>query len=189
MRKAFTLIELLVLVTVIPFLMVITTGVFAVLARDVPQATRLVQRNTTVLDMLRQISMDMDEATGLPEQFDGKATDDKTLLIERSDGVVCYQLRDGQVVRTLLSGPVSEGAGDPVASNPQSAIRNPQLSERVWRVPGAVITWRTWTREGQAYAVEVHSHLPQRVEDQVRKKFANSHVYFIGGLGKERKVR
>ncbi len=171
MRKAFTLIEVLVLVTVAPLLMVVVSGIFATFIRDVPRETRLVQQNTTVLDMLQQVRLDVDDAAGLLEQFNGTTANERTLLIRDSDGVVCYRFEDGRAVRTLLKG---QGA------NPDD--------QRVWRIPNAVIKCRLWTREGSAYAVEIHSHMQQQVAGLTTTKLANSQVFFarsIGGKGRE----
>ena len=87
---------------------------------------------------------------------------------------------------------------DTVASNPQSAIRNhvtadsdpgPQSEDRLWRMRDAVIAWRLWQREGKAYAVEIHSHVKQRIEGQLREKLANTQVFFLHGLAEEGEIR
>jgi len=159
MRKAFTLLEVLVLVTVMPLLMVILSKVFAVFIHDIPQETRLLQENTTVLNLLQQISRDMDEAIDLPGPYDANEPEVTTLRIVQPKAVICYEFRDGQVVRT-------------------------QPQERIWRVPDAVIAWRLWGRNGKPYAVEVHARLQYRFEGRLRPKLVNSHVYFVGGLGR-----
>ena len=100
MRKAFTLVELLVVVTVLPFVMVAVSGVYATFIRDIPRTTRVLQENTTVLDLLRQIRRDVDEAVGLPEQFEGQHAGERTLLIEQPGRVIRYQIEDGRIVRT-----------------------------------------------------------------------------------------
>jgi prepilin-type N-terminal cleavage/methylation domain-containing protein len=183
MRRAFTLVELLVVVTIAPLLMVVISHVYVTFIRDIPRMTRALQVNTTVLDALRQIRRDVDGAVGLPEQFESCHADARTLLIEQAGGVVCYQIENGRIVRTRLSGSVSEDRGrktkDGIAAHPQSAIRNPQSPERVWRVPEAVIAWRPWVRDGRAYAVEIHSHVMQQVEGFMREKLANSQVFFL----------
>jgi prepilin-type N-terminal cleavage/methylation domain-containing protein len=169
MRKAFTLIELLFAVTILPFLMIVVSGVYVTFIRDIPRTTRLLQQNTTVLDLLRQIRSDMDRAAGLPEQVEGQSAGEHTLLIEQSGRVVRYQFANGRVVRTLLKGRSSSVADE----------------ERLWRVPDAVIAWRPWVRDGRAYAIEVHAHLQERVNGLVRPMLAGSHVFFVRGLGRE----
>jgi type II secretory pathway pseudopilin PulG len=174
MRKAFTLVEVLVLVTIAPLLMVVVSGIFATFIRDVPRETRVVQENTTVLDMLQQVRRDMDGAAGLLEQFNGTTAGERTLLIGDSDAVICYRFEDGRTVRTLLKGQE--------ASNPGG--------QRIWRMPNAVITWRPWMRDGRACAVEMHSHLQQQIAGTLITKLANSQVFFVHSLsGKGREVR
>jgi len=174
MRRAFTLVELLLLVTVAPLLLIVVSGIFATFIRDVPRETRVVQENTVVLDLLEQVRRDVDGATGLLEQFNGTTAGERLLLIDESDAVICYRFEDGRAVRAILKGP---GAADP-------------NDQRVWRIPSAVITWRPWMRDGKAYAVEMHSHLQQRVAGTLITKLANSQVFFMRALGgKGREVR
>jgi len=172
MRRAFTLIELLVLLTVASLMMVVISGIFATFIRDIPRDTRTVQQNTTVLDMLRQVCRDVDGAAGLLKRFDDTVAGERTLLIDRPDGVICYRFEDGRTVRTWLKG--------------QGADPN---DRRVWRMPNAVVTCRPRMREGGAYAVEMHSHVQQRFADMLRSRLANSQVFFLHGLGKGREVQ
>jgi prepilin-type N-terminal cleavage/methylation domain-containing protein len=169
LRRAFTLIEMLYVVTVLPFLMVAVSGVYVTFIRDIPRTTRLLQQNTTVLDLLGQIARDMDRATGLPQQLEGQTAGPHTLLIEQRGRVVRYQFEKGRVVRTLGAGPVTAVADE----------------ERLWRVPDAVITWRPWVRDGRTYALEVHTHLQERVDGMVRPMLAGARVFFVRGLGPE----
>ena len=173
MRKAFTIVEMLFVVAAAPLLLVVVSGIFATFIRDIPRETRVVQQNTTVLDMLHQVRRDVDGAVGLPERFGDAAADERTLIVRRPDAVICYRFGDGRTVRTLLRG---QGAPDP-------------NSQRLWRMPNVVVTWRPWTRDGGAYAVEVHSHVQQQFADMLRSRLANAQVFFLGGAGKGREVR
>lgn len=167
MRKAFTLMEVLVLVTVAPLMMVVVSGIFVTFIRDVPRDTRIVQQNTTVLDLLRQVQRDVDGATELPGEFNGTVAGDRVLLIRGSDVVVCYRFEGAGVARTVLKG---QGA-DPNDS-------------RVWRMPNAVMTCRPRVQDGKARAVEIQSHMEVKIAGAIRKSLANSHVFFLQGLGK-----
>lgn len=173
MRKAFTLVEMLMLIVVAPVVLVVISGVFATFIRDLPRETRVVQQHTTVLDMLRQIRRDADQAVALPVQFDGMHADDRTLLIEQPDSVICYQFETGQAMRTLLKGPDGGDADE----------------RRTWRVPDAVVTCRLWTRESAAYAVELHSHVRQWASTTQRERLAGDYVFFLHGLAKMREVQ
>jgi prepilin-type N-terminal cleavage/methylation domain-containing protein len=209
MRKAFTLIELLVVVTVLPIVMVAISGVYATFIRDIPRTTRVLQENTTVLDLLGQMRRDVDGAVGLPEQFEGRHASERTLLIEQPGQVICYQIEDGRIVRTVLTGGIAKAFGlddgePPVtASHRQAALDDATLEnsaappsleasqsqDRLWRMRNAVIAWRLWERDGRAYAVEIHSHVKQRVDGFQREKLANTQVFFPHGLVKEGEIR
>jgi hypothetical protein len=52
-----------------------------------------------------------------------------------------------------------------------------------------VIAWRLWEHDGPAYAVEIHSHVKQRVERSLREKLANTQVFFVHGLAQEGEIQ
>ena len=101
MRKGFTLIEVLAVVTITPILAVALSGMFRVFVRDIPQGARLLQQNTSILDMLGNVRRDVDRAVALPERFQDVQTDEYTLLVELPEGTVSYEFRNGEVVRTV----------------------------------------------------------------------------------------
>jgi type II secretory pathway pseudopilin PulG len=173
MRKAFTLIEVLVLAIVAPLMLVVVSRIFSTFIQDIPRETRVVQQNTTALDLLAQIRQDVDMAVGLPERFGATSCDEHTLLIQQPQAVVCYRLEEGRTVRMLLKG---QEAPDP-------------NTQRVWRTPNAVISWRPWTQSGKVYAVEMHSHVQQWFADLLRNRLVNTQVFFVHGLGKGREVQ
>lgn len=173
MRKGFALIELLVVVVVLPVAMVAISAIFATFFRDVPRQTRLLQQNTSVLDMTRHLAKDMDRAKGLPDSFDTLHSDDRTLLVELSDRVVCYQLQDDGITRTVL-GPKDSDDSDGV---------------RTWRFRDAVITWRCRRQGERAYAVELQTRFRYRTEGRFIDKLAGSHIYFVNALGKALEVK
>jgi len=166
MRKGFTLIEILVIVIVTPFVFLIFDGLFRTLLSDIPWSWRIAQENTTMLSMLDQLQQDMDAAKGLPESFGAYTADDKLLLIELPNAVLCYQLKDGKVVRQRFAG--TDG------SKPEA--------EKAWSLPNAEITWRPWVRNGKRYAVETSAHIERSARGQWKKKMAHSRLYFVGAL-------
>jgi len=169
MRKGFTLVEMLVVVVVLPFVFFLFDGLFKTIAGEIPMSVRLIQENTSLLNVLRQIQKDVDRAKGLPKSFAGQTTNDQLLLIKLSEGVICYKLKDGQVVRRQLTDTQQEKQQEP----------------RVWSIPHANIEWKVWERNGQGYAVETDTHLEYKRRGQWIKKMAHSHLYFMGALGKE----
>lgn len=171
-RKGFTLVELLILIVVLPSVMVVISGIFATFLRDVPRDTRLLQQNTSVLNMTSHLARDMDRAEGLPDSVDALRSDDHTLLIQWPERLVCYQLHDGGVTRTAL----------PAEGQTQSA------DVRTWQFRDAEIAWQCRRQGDSAYAVELRTHLRRRVAGHVMEKLANSHVYFVDALGKAREI-
>lgn len=169
MRKGFSLVELLVVVVVLPFVFLLFDGLFKTIAGEIPMSVRLIQENTSLLSMLREIQQDIDQAKDLPKSFAGQTASDHVLLIELSEGVICYQLKDGQVIRHKLT------------DTQQSKTEKP----RVWSIPHASVKWKVWERNGQGYAVETNTHLEYGRKGQWKTKMVQSHLYFAGALGKE----
>ena len=169
MRKGFSLVELLILVAVLPFVFLLFDGLFKTIAGEIPMSVRLIQENTSLLSMLRQIQQDIDKSKGLPKSFAGQTASDQILLIELSEGIICYQLKDGKVFRHKLTDTQQGKAEEP----------------RVWSIPHASVKWKVWERNGQGYAVETNTHLEHGRKGQWKQKMAQSHLYFVGALGKE----
>jgi len=172
MRKGFSLVELLAVVAVLPFVFLLFDGLFKTIAGEIPMSVRLIQENTSMLSMLRQIQQDIDEAKGLPKSFADQTANDQLLLIELAElteGVICYQLKDGEVVRQKLTDTSQGKAEEP----------------RVWPIPHASVKWKVWERNGQGYAVETNTHVEYKRRGQWIQKMARSYLYFAGALGKE----
>ena len=169
MRKGFTLVELLAVVAVLPFVFLLFDGLFKTLVGEIPMSVRLIQENTSLLSMLRQIQKDIDKAKSLPKSFAGQVASDQILLIELSEGVIYYQLKDGEAFRHKLT------------DTPQGKAEEP----RVWPIPHASVKWKVWERNGQGYAVETNTHLEDGRRGQWKQKMARSYLYFAGALGKE----
>jgi prepilin-type N-terminal cleavage/methylation domain-containing protein len=174
MKRAFTLIEVLVVITILPVVMIVISGVYATFIRDIPRTIRVLQQNTTVLNLLEQVGRDMDQAVAVRVEDPRPQTPNPAggmLLVERPGRVIRYEFRDGQVVRIVLTsderGATSDG------------------DSRLWRMPDAVVTWRPWIKDDVAYAVEIHSHVRQRVSGHLTRKLVGSHVFFVKGLGTE----
>ncbi|MHC4477757.1 MAG: prepilin-type N-terminal cleavage/methylation domain-containing protein [Planctomycetota bacterium] len=166
MHKGFTLTEILAALFLMAAAMVAIAPVTSTLFSDIPRSFRVVQSNTRVLDMLGWMREDVDGAQTLPESFDGHASDPNMLLIELSDGVICYQLKDGEVIRY----PLADADAD-------------SETRTAWDVPNAGIKWQVWRTNGKGYAVEVGTWIDYPVRGRVQKRMANSHVFFVGATG------
>lgn len=165
MKKAFTLIEMLVVITILPVLTLALSRVFATFIRDVPRMARVAERNITVQDMVGQMQDDLDRAVALPDAYEARRSDHRTLLITLPGSVVCYELQEGRGVRSVLS---AEG---------QDA--------RIWTFPEAEVAWSRWKENEVAYAVEIHTLVKQTIRSQVKDKLENSYVLFVQGVGKD----
>jgi len=166
MRKGFTFSEMVALLAILTFVSLIFAPVFATLITDIPGSYRVVQENTSVLSMLKQMRTDIDAAKQLPLSFAGHPADDKVLLIESKDGYICYELKDGKVLRRSLSR----------QRRPREGTRE---DKTVWSVPNAKVEWQVWRKNTKGYAVEVKTHVEQNVPGGPQKKMANSHLYFV----------
>ncbi len=166
MRKGYTLIETLVIVIVVPFVFLIFDGLFKTLLSDIPWSWRIAQENTTMLNMLDQLQQDIDTAKRLPESFGTFTANDNLLLIESPDGILCYQLKDGKVLRHRFT-----GTG---GSKPEN--------EKVWSIPDAKIAWQVRSRDGKRYAVETSTCVERSARGQWKKKMAHSCLYFVGAF-------
>jgi prepilin-type N-terminal cleavage/methylation domain-containing protein len=165
MRKGFTLVEMLIVIMTLPFVALALDGLFNTLLSDIPRSCRVLQENTTLLNMLEQFQHDIDTAKQLPESFAGYTADDKLLLIELAEGTICYQLKDGQVLRRKLTDTQQDGK-----------------ETRVWSMPNAKVRWRVWRQQGHGYAVEVRTYIKHQLRTKSQEKMANSHLYFLGVL-------
>ena len=166
MRKGFSLVELLVVMVVFASVSVAFVPVFTMFIRDIPRSYGVVQANTTLLSVLKQMQKDIDTAKQLPESFEGYATNDELLLIELSDGMICYQFKDDTAFRRRLID-ARKGIGEDAT---------------VWSVPHGKMEWQVWRRSTDrcGYAVEVKTHIEHEIRGRLERKMANSHLYFVG---------
>lgn len=166
MRKGFSLVELLVVMVVLSFVLIVLAGLFTTIISDIPRSYRVIQANTSLLSMLEQMHDDIDAAKRLPESFAGHTTNDELLLIELTDAMICYQLKDGEVRRRKLTNAQQGGSEDTT----------------VWSVPHAKVEWQVWRKDDGGYAVEVKTHIEHKIRGHLERKMANSHLYFVGAF-------
>jgi len=183
MRKGFTLVEALVVVIVLPFMMLVLDDLFRTLIKDIPRSYQVVQENASLLSMLEQMQKDIDKAKGLPESFDEYTTGDKLLLIELAEGMICYQLKDENVLRRKLTDKTDNQQSPPAAGIVQNPALLGALGQTVWSVPNAKVEWQVWRKDRDGYAVEVKTHIEHKIRgEHWEKKMANSHLYFVGAF-------
>ena len=168
MRRGYTLAELLVSLAIISIVSIVVSKLFTTIISDIPRSYRIVQENASVLDMLEQMHEDVDFARGLPKSFAEYTTGKDLLLIELTNGIVGYQLKDGKVLRRSL----------PIAQE------HYEEDTRVWSVPNAIIEWQVRRNNSTGYAVEVKTHIEHNVRGLAEEKMAASHLYFVGAFRK-----
>ena len=167
MRKGFTLVEILIVIFVLPFMMIILDGLFKTLIKDIPRSHQLLMENTTLTIMLDCLQKDIDKAKGLPDSFGEYTASSELVLIELADSVICYQLKEGNVLRHMLT------------DNQQSHAEE----ERSWKIPNTIITWQVLRKGNYGYAIEVQTSIEYKIRGKhFEKKMANSHLYFVGAL-------
>jgi prepilin-type N-terminal cleavage/methylation domain-containing protein len=166
MRKGMTLVEVLIVMVVLPFAAAAFDVLFRSTLSDIPRSTRLVQENTSLLNMLEQMRQDIGAAKAMPESSGQYTAGEGLLLIEIADGVLGYQLRDGKVLRYRLAGRQEEQ----------------EENARVWSLPNSQVQWRTWRKDGKGYAVEVRTSIRYKLRSKYQQRMANSHLYFLGTI-------
>ena len=166
MRRGMTLVEIIVTLPLIAAVGMIFSLLFPVLVRDVPRLQRVVHTHGQVGTMLQRIRRDVDSARSLPASADGRTAGESQLLIELDEGVICYRIEPGRVVRDRLTGNVSraERAGES------------------WSLPKAKLSFRNWPGDLPAQAVEVRTAIEYTISRRTYRKLANSHVFYLGAL-------
>ncbi|MDH4239232.1 MAG: type II secretion system GspH family protein [Phycisphaerae bacterium] len=168
MRRGYSLAELLVAMAIFSIVSIVVSKLFTTIISDIPRSYRIVQENTSVLNMLEQMHEDVDLAKGLPKSFAEYTTDKDLLLIELPNGIVGYQLKDGKVLRRSLP----------------TAQEHYEEDTKVWSVPNAIIEWQVRRNNSSGYAVEVQTHIEHNVRGRSEEKMAGSHLYFVGAFRK-----
>jgi len=166
MRKGFSLVEMLAVILVLTIVSAALAGLFTAVVTDIPRSHRVIQTNTTLLNMLEQMHKDIDTARGLPVSFGEYTANNEILLIELEDGMISYQIKDDKVIRRNLMAAEDNKGGD----------------TRVWLVPHAKLEWQVWRENGDGYAVQVKTHIEHKVRGHLERKMANSHLYFVGAF-------
>jgi prepilin-type N-terminal cleavage/methylation domain-containing protein len=166
MRKGFTFVEVLLVVVILPIAFLVLAGMYNTFFLEIPHSYKVIQEETTLLNLLEQFQQDIDAAVKLPESFAGNKTGGNLLLIEQPAGVICYQIGDGRVLRYQLS--ETEKAKDE--------------NEEYWSLPKTNIRWELWSQNDRHYAVEVTTFIEYNVHGRFERKLANSHLYYIDAL-------
>jgi prepilin-type N-terminal cleavage/methylation domain-containing protein len=161
MKKGFSLVEMLTVIVILTAIAIPLSRLYKLATYDIPKSFRLVETNTSILDILRYLKKDVNSAAGFPQSFGKYVSGDKCLLIENKNNVICYLLEDEKVTRVKLSKDFSKEG------------------EVTWRIPAGKIEWQVWSRNGAGYAVEIRKHTELKNYNLVEKKMKNTYVYFV----------
>jgi len=162
MRKAYSTIELLVVMVVFSMLSIPLARLSIITLRDIPESYRMIESNTSVLNVLKYIQKDVNSAKAFPKSFKTFSANEQSLLIELAEAVICYQFEEDRILRRTIA---NNQKGDEVIS---------------WPVPKAKIEWKLLEKNGIGVAVEVKTYIERIRNYKLEKKMANSHLYFAG---------
>ncbi len=166
MRRGFSLLELLVLLPLLGVVGVIAGSMFPALVRDVPKLQQVVYQNDRISTVLRCIRRDVDAAEALPDHYAGKTAGPKRLLIKLDHAVICYEIREDEIVKEQLG---------PDAASPPRRIE-------CWTLPDAKVHFERWDRSGAAFAVEIHTAVEFTTHGHTLDKLANTHVFYLSAV-------
>ena len=164
MRKGYLLVEILVVLAVIAMVGGIFDRFLTTFAFDLPRDSRFIQENITLCNAVSHIQTDVASAQTL-SQVGVDSNEPNTLLVKLPNGMVSYRFSDGRILRSFTKGTTGITAGD-----------------MVWLVPHGLIEWQVWSKGTAGYAVEVRTCIDGKNFGQIRKKMANSNLFFAGAL-------
>lgn len=164
MRKGYSIIQLLVIISVFSLLAAPLARLSTATLRDIPRSYRMIESNTSMLNALKQIRRDVNAAKGFAGSFDDYIANNETLLIEAANNVICYQFKDGELLRRKFAS-AGTGTGEEI---------------RRWSIRHGKIEWQLWQKDGRDYAVEINSCIEREIDSWMGRKMANSYVYFAG---------
>ncbi len=159
MRKGYTLVEILTVLGIFIVISIPLSRLSKLIIYDIPKSCRLVESNTSILDVLKYMKKDVNSAIGFPDSFGQYTTDDKCLLIEQQNGIVCYLAENGRILRIEVE---------------------KEERKAVWQIPDGKIEWQVWRKGGIGYAVEIKKYIEFERDNHTDKSMANAYVFFAG---------
>ena len=160
MRKGYLIAEMIVVIFVLAMIVIGLERFFRTFTYDLPKDFRLVQENHSLTNAVSHIQADVALAKTL-SLFSDDYNEPNTLLMELSSGVISYKFNNGRILRSVVD----------------SADGN-----MIWPVPHGRIDWHVWSKGNTGYAVEVSACIEDKSFGHVRKKMANSNLFFAGAL-------
>ena len=166
MRRGMSLIEMLAVLPMLLAVMLVFSELFYTFFEDVPKLQQVANVNGVLSHMLQRLQRDVDEAASLPESASGKIAGEKLLLIRSPSGVICYEIKSGEIIREDLMA---------------KAARETKRTY-TWPVPGAKVSFHRWQSSGSTYAVEVCHAVEYSKQKYTEDKLANSQVFYLASM-------
>ncbi len=163
-----TLLEVLAALPLFAAAGVIIMMLFPLLVIDVPKIQKAMQQQSGLRSMLLQLQQDVDGAVSLPKSAAGKTFGEELLLLERPEGLLCYQISEAKIFRKEF---LDDGA-----------FRESQI----WSLPGTKIRFGRWERSGKGYAVEVRTAVQYTRQNQIEEKLSNAFVFYRNAMPAQR---
>ncbi len=159
MRKGFNLVELLTVLAVLAVITIPLYRLFKIMVYDIPKSCKLIECNTSILDVLKCIGKDVGSATEFPKSLGKYTADDKCLLIKQQDETICYLIEQGTISRIAIG---KEGG------------------KSTWQIPDGRIEWQVRQGNGAGRAVEIKKYVELKKYKGTEKRMESSYVYFAG---------
>ena len=179
MRKGYLLVELLCVIAMMATFCLFLNKFFRTIAGDVPRMHYVIEENSFMQDLLDQLQHDVDVGRSLqqePAGADPNYVGREPIIIELPDSTVRYQQKDDIIERRIIKPPL------PVPADPNQ----PDPAVITWPLHRAKIRWRLWSRDGEAYALEIKTHVEYDVGYATKDLLANARVFFLDAHPPER---
>jgi len=159
MKKGFSLVEVITVLAVIAVISIPLGRLSKFMMYDIPKSDKIIETNTSILNVLRYIKKDVNLAVNFPEKIKEYSANKNCLLIEQQNKTVCYLAEQGKVSRMVIDN---------------------ANGEITWQIPDGKIEWQVWRKNNIGYAVEIRKYVELKSYNRADKKMSNSYVYFTG---------
>lgn len=164
MRKGITLTEMLAAVFIISILIIVMAKPMRDVTVEIPRINRDFDTNTTMLDCVRNLRKDVENAAEIEVYPTDESVGGKLLMIGSDYGIICYQFDIDAVIKYIMNDPASKN----------------RTTEHVWKIPQGKIRCQIWHEAGEPVAVEVTTAVARKIAGKLRDRLKNSYVFFIG---------
>jgi len=158
MKKGYSIIEMLTVLAILAVISLPLSRLSKLILYDIPKSLKLVECNTSMLNVLTYMRKDINSAIGFPESIAKYTASDKCLLIEQQNKVICYLAEQGKISRIVID----------------------KGGEITWQIPDGKIEWQVWRKNNAGYAVEIKKYAELKSYNHIEKKMENSYLYFAG---------